>query len=98
MMKVVYGQSVKDICLMVYGSINQIGQLIEDNGYKLDSFPTPGTDIIYDENLGNDVIKNFYTRKNIIPSSYINEMLCGTFTYIDETCFLFIDGTKFDYI
>lgn len=69
-MKVIYGQSVKDICLMVYGSINQIGQLIEDNGYKLDSLPTPGTDIIYDENLGNDVIKNFYTRKNIIPTSY----------------------------
>lgn len=85
--KVSYGQSVKDVCLYVYGSINHLAKLMSDNGYTASLPPIIGETIIYDESIGNISIKNMYAKKNIVPST--NKMRVeGIGTMIIENTFI----------
>ncbi len=46
------GQSIYDICLQAYGTLNLIFKLIQDNLIEsIDINPAPGTIIKYDESL-----------------------------------------------
>jgi hypothetical protein len=67
--KVIYGQTLKDVCLYVYGSVSNLGKLMSDNNFIAGDVPIVGTTIIYDETIGNNSIKSYYAKNNIIPTT-----------------------------
>jgi len=73
--KVIYGQSMKDVCMNVYGSIGNFAKMLIDNNYSASNVPVVNAAVIYDETEGNLTIKNYYTKNNIIPSSGRSESL-----------------------
>lgn len=53
------GQSILDVCLQEYGTLEQLNKLLKDNGLNFNSKLTEGQDIVIDNaNVGDEDIKN----------------------------------------
>jgi hypothetical protein len=68
---VLYGQSLFDIAVQEYGSIEAVFQLADDNDiYDITAELSPGTELIIDKNMIIDTnVVNYYKNNNITAAS-----------------------------
>lgn len=71
MPKVLPGQSLFDIALQEYGSIEAVFQLAEDNAFsEITQFINPGTEVMTSESKNKNV-SNYYLQNKVKPASEI---------------------------
>lgn len=80
--KSIAGQNIYDVCLMTYGTLDQLPKLMKDNSFAgVNNYPIPGQLFIYDDTLvfnQNVSITNFNaginycTRANTTGGQYYN--------------------------
>lgn len=76
-------QSIYDVCLQAYGSIDFLPQLIADNeGLNFDSDINIGDTIIYDDTLG---IKRINDKRDNEDVIYTNSDSIEPFEYLETT-------------
>ena len=92
------GQSIFDICIWKYGTLNEISRLTTDNNVNYDGDVAQGDTMVFDPSLaiGNYQNKTFFERKKLIPVSFVeNVREINNFVFKDGTNFIFKDGTNF---
>jgi hypothetical protein len=90
------GQSLYDFAIWKYGTVEGIAKLSRDNGLKYDSAIEQGDVLIYSNRTGNQDVKDFFTRNNIIPISNIeNQKVTLSLIFEDGNNFIFEDGNNF---
>lgn len=86
-------QSLKDLCMYLYGSINQFYKLVNENSLKIDSVPRSGESVNFDNEFGNEIIKNLYKRRDIIPASKTDENI--EFLQLEDDTYLELESGKY---
>lgn len=90
------GQSLYDFAVWKYGTVEGIAKLSRDNGLKYDSDVVQGQELEYSSGTGNQDVKDFFTRNNIIPISNIdNQKVVLSLIFEDGNNFIFEDGNNF---
>lgn len=96
--KVRYGQSIFDICVWKYGTLQEISRLTRDNESGFDISLLQGDDILVDEDsaIGIYSIRVFFDQNDLIPVSGVdNVRQINNFVFVDSNNFTFKDGTNF---
>jgi len=62
-------QTIFDVALWKYGTLQQIAKLVRDNDIFFDYNPPTGTSFSFFLNFGNEDHKEFYVKNNLIPVS-----------------------------
>jgi len=96
--KVRYGQTIFDICVWKYGTLNEISRLVRDNSSGYDISLLQGDDILInpDNAAGMYPVKLFFNRNSLIPTSGVDNLrIINNFVYADGNNLVFKDGNNF---
>jgi len=74
-------QTIFDVVLWKYGTLQQISKLVRDNNITYDYLPPVGTQMSFFANFGNEDYKNYFERNNFIPVSFVKVEVTGGVGY-----------------
>ena len=77
------GQNILDVCLQAFGSLEQLFILLNDNDLVVNNILRSGQDLtINNENIGDELIKNFVSLNNIVYNNSQNTDADGNSSFL----------------
>lgn len=92
-----FGQTIFDFCVWKYGTLQQISRLVLDNDLKYDANVVQGQELAYNEDFGNEDIKDYLNINGFIPINDLASRLPLEFGFIFEDGNNFIFEDENDY-
>jgi len=96
-----YGQTIFDVCIWKYGTLQEISRLVRDNGVNYDQAILQGDTLLINSSLdiGRYQVRLFFQNARFIPVSNVDNVReLKNFIFLDGTNNTFLDGTNFIFL